>query len=142
MKCECMCMCVLVINFWGTSCMNEVIPDLDRRHVASSQCSYTAGGTIRPCATHKDDMVILCGHNSVDTGAPQFITTPARKKISCLHCGDFPENLASRVCVCVCLYMLVYVCRCMLNVCVSVYVYVKVNVVDGVCECVCIGERN
>ncbi len=78
-KCVCVCVCVLLMNLWGTSCMNEVIPDLDRRHVASSKCSCMAGDTIRPCATHKDDTVILCGHNSVDTGAPQFITTPARK---------------------------------------------------------------
>ncbi len=62
-----------------------------------------------------------------------FITTPARKKISCLHCGDFPENLVSRVWMCECVYvcMLVYVCKCMSKVCVWVYVNVKVNV--GVC---------
>ncbi len=60
--------------------MNEVIPDLDRRHVASSQCSYTDGGTIRPCVTHKDDMVILCGHNAVDTGALQGYNHSNTKK--------------------------------------------------------------
>ncbi len=79
-KCDCVCVCVLVINFWVTSCMNEFIPDLDRRHVASSQCSYTAGGTIRPCATHKDDTVIMCGHNSVDMGAPPVYNHASTKK--------------------------------------------------------------
>ncbi len=96
--------------------MNEVIPDLDRRYVASSQCSYTAGGTIRPCATHKDDTVILCGHNSVDTGAPKFITTPARKMYRAFLVVTF-QKICRVVCVCACVMC---VCKC---VCVCEYMY-------------------